>query len=57
MANLKDLIAALGQIADAYQPDPNDDPHTTDKDPSDDPGNDDGDPLDDPRSYYPDEHA
>jgi hypothetical protein len=57
MANLKDLIAALGQIADAHQPDPNDDPHTTDKDPSDDPGNDDGDPLDDPRSYYPDEHA
>jgi hypothetical protein len=55
MANLQHLIAALGKVADAYAPDPNDDPDASDKDPEDDPGNDDGDPLDDPRSYSPDE--
>jgi hypothetical protein len=55
MANLQHLIVALGKVADAYAPDPNDDPDASDKDPEDDPGNDDGDPLDDPRSYSPDD--
>jgi hypothetical protein len=55
MANIQHLIAALGEVADAYAPDPNDDPDASDKDPEDDPGSDDGDPLDDPRSYSPDD--
>jgi hypothetical protein len=55
MANLQHLIVALGKVADAYAPDPNDDPDASDKDPEDDPGNDDGDPLDNPRSYSPDD--
>jgi hypothetical protein len=48
-------MAALGKVADAYAPDPNDDSDASDEDPDDDPGNDDGDPQDDSRSYDPDE--
>ena len=58
MANLQNLIAALGKVADAYAPyapDPNDDPDASDKDPNDDPADDGGDPNDDSRNYSPDD--
>jgi hypothetical protein len=51
MANIQHLIAALGQVANAYAPyapDPNDDDSDLN---GDDPGNDAGNPNDDPRSY------